>query len=51
MLNRFMSIQQDLGFDYGIVAESFETSVPWDRVEILCHNVKHRMRQECKGKF
>ena len=22
---------QDLGFDYCFVAESFETSVPWDR--------------------
>lgn len=40
---------QDLGFDYGIVAESFETSVPWDRVYTLCHNVKHRITLECKG--
>lgn len=22
---------QDLGLDYGVVSESFETSVPWDR--------------------
>jgi len=22
---------QDLGFEYYVVAESFETSVPWDR--------------------
>ncbi|KAK7067684.1 hypothetical protein SK128_001353, partial [Halocaridina rubra] len=38
---------RDLGFDYGIVAESFETSVPWDRVQTLCHNVKHRIKGEC----
>ena len=25
------SLFQDMGFDYYIVAESFETSVPWDR--------------------
>lgn len=45
----FINCFQDLAFDYGIVAESFETSVPWDRVQALCHNVKHRISSECTG--
>lgn len=39
---------KDLGLDYGVVAESFETSVPWDRCLDLCRNVKERIRQEIK---
>ncbi|KAK8390152.1 hypothetical protein O3P69_013013 [Scylla paramamosain] len=48
MLTFVIAYIRDLGFDYGIVAESFETSVPWDRVYSLCHNVKHRITSECK---
>ncbi|XP_071523561.1 alkyldihydroxyacetonephosphate synthase, peroxisomal isoform X2 [Panulirus ornatus] len=48
MLTFVIAYIRDLGFDYGIVAESFETSVPWDRVYTLCHNVKHRIKSECK---
>lgn len=33
---------------YSIVAESFETSVPWDRCLDLCRNVAQRIEQECK---
>uniref|UniRef100_A0A6Q2ZIC0 Alkylglycerone-phosphate synthase n=1 Tax=Esox lucius TaxID=8010 RepID=A0A6Q2ZIC0_ESOLU len=39
---------RDLGLDYYVVAESFETSVPWDRVLDLCRNVKERIIRECK---
>lgn len=39
---------QDLALDYGIVAESFETSVPWDKCEKLCYNVKAVVSDECK---
>ena len=39
---------QDLGFEYSVVSESFETSVPWDRVLDLCRNVKDRILRECK---
>lgn len=42
-------IFQDLGLEYDVVAESFETSVPWDRTLTLCNNVKHRVAQECKA--
>ncbi|KAJ8012732.1 hypothetical protein DPEC_G00045940 [Dallia pectoralis] len=39
---------RDLGLEYYVVAESFETSVPWDRVLDLCRNVKERIVRECK---
>jgi len=37
--------------DYGMVAESFETSVPWDRVVNVVNNTKGRLFRECIGKF
>lgn len=37
-----------MGLEYYVVAESFETSVPWDRCLNLCRNVKHRVSEECK---
>ncbi|XP_063235126.1 alkyldihydroxyacetonephosphate synthase isoform X2 [Bacillus rossius redtenbacheri] len=40
---------RDLGLEYNIVAESFETSVCWDRTLSLCENVKHRLAKECKA--
>ncbi|TNN60365.1 Alkyldihydroxyacetonephosphate synthase, peroxisomal [Liparis tanakae] len=40
----------DFGMDYYVIGESFETSVPWDRVLDICRNVKARVVQECKGK-
>lgn len=30
------------------MAESFETSVPWDKCEKLCYNVKAVVADECK---
>ena len=41
---------QDLGLDYGAVAESFETSVPWDRCSDVCRNVKERVKVEAKNR-
>lgn len=38
---------EDLALDYDIVAESFETSVPWDRALALCRNVKRRVADDC----
>lgn len=40
---------QDLALEYEIVAESFETSVPWDRALVLCNNVKQCVAHECKS--
>ncbi|XP_023221447.1 alkyldihydroxyacetonephosphate synthase, peroxisomal-like [Centruroides sculpturatus] len=46
MLTFVIAYIRDLGMDYGVVAESFETSVPWDRVLDLCRNVKDRVKRE-----
>lgn len=47
MLTFVIAYLRDIGFDYEVVSESFETSVPWDRVEDLCRNVKDRVQAEC----
>jgi len=39
---------KDFALDYGLAAESFETSVPWDRCLDLCRNVKNRVLREVK---
>lgn len=38
---------RDLGLEYGVVAESFETSVSWNRTLAICRNVKSRVAREC----
>ncbi|XP_049801936.1 alkyldihydroxyacetonephosphate synthase isoform X2 [Schistocerca nitens] len=48
MLTFVIAYIRDLGLEYNVVAESFETSVPWDRTLSLCNNVKHRLSQECQ---
>uniref|UniRef100_A0A0B8RYL8 Alkylglycerone-phosphate synthase n=1 Tax=Philothamnus irregularis TaxID=1899461 RepID=A0A0B8RYL8_9SAUR len=50
MMTFVIAYIRDLGMDYYIIGESFETSVPWDRVVDLCKNVKERMTRECKEK-
>uniref|UniRef100_A0A4W3IKB2 Alkylglycerone-phosphate synthase n=1 Tax=Callorhinchus milii TaxID=7868 RepID=A0A4W3IKB2_CALMI len=48
MLTFVIAYIRDLGMDYYIIGESFETSVPWDRVLDLCRNVKEKLVRECK---
>ncbi|KAL7881852.1 hypothetical protein AOLI_G00087010 [Acnodon oligacanthus] len=48
MLTFVIAYLRDLGMDYYVIGESFETSVPWDRVLDLCRNVKERIVRECK---
>ncbi|XP_071442317.1 alkylglycerone-phosphate synthase [Hetaerina americana] len=48
MLTFVIAYIRDLGLEYNVVSESFETSVPWDRTIALCRNVKYRVAQECK---
>lgn len=48
MLTFVIAYIRDLGLEYSVVAESFETSVPWDRVLDLCRNTKDRIYRECK---
>lgn len=47
MLTFVIAYLRDLGFDYHFLAESFETSVPWDRVSDLCRNVKETLVRKC----
>jgi len=47
----FLSKPQDIALDYSIVAESFETSVPWSNVFNLCENTKLRVANECRGRL
>ena len=41
------SLFQDIGFDYYIVAESFETSVPWDRFVFDFFRIFLKLKQFC----
>ena len=49
MLTFAIAYLRDLGFDYYIIAESFETSAPWDRVSDLIKNVKKGLERSCKN--
>ncbi|XP_013772672.2 alkyldihydroxyacetonephosphate synthase, peroxisomal-like [Limulus polyphemus] len=48
LLTYVIAYIRDLAFDYGVFAESFETSVPWDRVLDLCRNVRDRILREAE---
>jgi len=48
MLTFVIAYLRDVGFDYEVVSESFETSAPWDRIKDLCRNVKQRIKNECR---
>lgn len=37
---------RDFVMKYRVIAESFETSVPWSQALLLCENVKQRVRDE-----
>ncbi|KAK6101962.1 FAD linked oxidases C-terminal domain family protein [Brugia pahangi] len=37
---------RDFGMQFSIMGESFETSVPWDKVITVCRNVKEVIRRE-----
>ena len=39
---------RDFGLEMSFIAESSETSVPWDRVLDLCRNVKVEIFRQCK---
>lgn len=48
MLTFAIAYLRDLGLDYYIIAESFETSAPWDKVSSLIKNVKNTLIEACK---
>ncbi|MEZ5293656.1 MAG: FAD-binding oxidoreductase [Vicinamibacterales bacterium] len=41
---------RDFFSQYGIAAESFETSVPWDRVLPVCQAVEQALEGECRAR-
>ncbi|VVC25824.1 Vanillyl-alcohol oxidase, C-terminal subdomain 2,FAD-binding, type 2,FAD-linked oxidase-like, C- [Cinara cedri] len=47
MLTFVIAYIRDLALEYRVVAESFETSVPWDKTLILCDNVKKTIADQC----
>jgi hypothetical protein len=49
MLTFAIAYLRDLGFDFYVIAESFETSAPWDRVSDLIRNVKRCLERSCKN--
>ncbi|KAJ1355144.1 Alkyldihydroxyacetonephosphate synthase [Parelaphostrongylus tenuis] len=40
---------RDLAMEFGVLGESFETSVPWDKVLGLCRNVKTLIKRLAKN--
>ena len=49
MLTFAIAYLRDLAFDYYVIAESFETSAPWDCVPELIKNVKKCLERTCKN--
>ncbi|XP_022173101.1 alkyldihydroxyacetonephosphate synthase [Myzus persicae] len=47
MLTFVIAYIRDLALEYRVVAESFETSVSWDKTLSLCDNVKKTVANEC----
>ena len=39
---------RDTGLDYNFCAESFETCVPWDKVDVLVKNTKKQIKKSCQ---
>ena len=39
---------RDIGQQYNLIAESFETSCPWKNVAPLSHNVNARIMRACE---
>ena len=41
---------RDFGMEYNLVAESFEASVPWDKLKLLLTSVPKRVEAACSGR-
>lgn len=46
LLTFLIAYVRDFAMQHHVIAESFETSVPWSRVPELCRNVDARLRKE-----
>jgi alkyldihydroxyacetonephosphate synthase len=49
-LTYMIAYLRDYAMNYWLLAESFETSVPWTNVLPLCHGVKDRIRAACRAR-
>lgn len=49
-LTYMIAYLRDLGLSFRFLSESFETSVPWSKVTLLCARVKQRIHQSCRLK-
>jgi len=47
-LTYMIAYLRDFGFEFSFIAESFETSVPWDSVLPVCNNVRARIIDSAK---
>lgn len=50
MLTFVIGYIRDLAFEFDVLAESFETSVSWNRTLSLCRNVKSRVARDCEAR-
>ncbi|XP_018404583.1 PREDICTED: alkyldihydroxyacetonephosphate synthase isoform X2 [Cyphomyrmex costatus] len=50
MLTFVIAYIRDLAIEFNVLAESFETSVSWNRALSLCRNVKSRVARDCKAR-
>src|SRR4029077_20093392 len=41
---------RDFFSQFGVLAESFETSAPWDRIEEICAAVERAIASECSAR-
>jgi len=46
-LTYMIAYLRDFGLGYSFIGDSFETSVPWNNVAVLCNNVKDKINQIC----
>lgn len=49
MLTFVIAYIRDFALDFNVLAESFETSVSWNRTLSLCRNVKSRVARDCRA--
>ncbi|XP_025157110.1 alkyldihydroxyacetonephosphate synthase isoform X2 [Harpegnathos saltator] len=49
MLTFVIGYIRDLALEFNVLAESFETSVSWNRTLSLCRNVKSRVARDCEA--
>jgi len=49
-LTYMIAYMRDLGFQFGYMGESFETSIPWSKTLHLCTRVKDKLQEACRQK-